>query len=232
MPQTPVFERLLGKGWLPADRAQHPLGGLQGRSLGPYRLAVLLGPQNRFGATYFQVFLQMSGETSPQPVLAGLHSQGRYPAYNWIEISLFSPPEAFGPWQEQQDISADPLAREMFRALGDLIPPGGHLMVEYDSQRDTAYLLARDVPPAATPLGFVMTLAGCGTSFRDWYFAEGGSEGSRKLQGFKALDQDHARSRASQTIAELLAFLDRPNSPPQEAAARDRARLLLARLDA
>ena len=84
-------------------------------------------------------------------------------------------------------------------------------MAEYDSpeQQDTARSLALGIPPIATPLGYMLFLIGCGAGFRDWHFAEGGSEGPRKLQGYKPLDRQHARLRIEQTIQELTAFLDR-----------------------
>lgn len=81
------------------------------------------------------------------------------------------------------DISANGLHRQLLQYLADLIPPGGHMMVEYDSleQQAAARSLALGSPPILTPLGYMLFLVGCGTSFKDWHFAEGGSEGPRKL---------------------------------------------------
>jgi hypothetical protein len=59
------IDGLRKKGWAPASSQEHVLGSLQGKSLGSHRLLLLIGPKNRFGATYFQVFLQNArGETS------------------------------------------------------------------------------------------------------------------------------------------------------------------------
>ncbi|MEW6329646.1 MAG: DUF1122 family protein, partial [Candidatus Micrarchaeota archaeon] len=44
---------------------------------------------------------------------------------------------------------------------------------------------------------------GCGSSWRDWYIAEGGHEGSQKLQGFKALNEKFEREGTRQNIKEL-----------------------------
>ena len=106
------------------------------------------------------------------------------------------------------------------------------MMIEYDSpeQQDTARSLALGIPPAATPLGYMLFLIGCGAGFRDWYFAEGGSEGPRKLQGYKALTKQQGRLKTEETIQELTAFLDRlPSaaSPELERVARDRALAIL-----
>jgi len=49
----------------------------------------------------------------------------------------------------------------------------------------------------------------CGASFKDWYIAEGGSEGPRKLQGYKAPDRQHAQRKANEMALELKAFLGR-----------------------
>ena len=82
-------------------------------------------------------------------------------------------------------------------------------MVEYDSpeHRRTAQSLARGIPAIATPLGYNLFLAGCGASFKDWHFAEGGLEGPRKLQGNKALNSEYARLRIEQTTRQLATFL-------------------------
>ena len=108
-------------------------------------------------------------------------------------------------------------------------------MVEYDSpeQQDTARSLALGIPPAATPLGYILFSIGCGAGFRDWYFAEGGSEGPRKLQGYKALNRQHAQLKIKETVRELTAFLSRPPSVTSELerAARDRALAILNKFE-
>ena len=191
----------------------------------------MLGTKNRNGADYFQLFLQnAAGEFNLQPIIIGLHSQGKYPAYNWIEISLLSIPVNFGTAQEILDTRAGGLTQKLFQYLVDLIPPGGHLMVEYDNpgQEETVRPLAFGIPPVATPLGYIMFLAGCDAGFKDWYFAEGGIEGPRKLQGYKALNSHHAQLKAEETIKELKAFLNKSLSNSElEKAARKRARAIL-----
>ncbi len=84
-------------------------------------------------------------------------------------------------------------------------------MAEYDSRprTSTARALAAGVPPVATPLGALLFDLGCGVAFRDWYISEGGREGPRKLQGFRAASEEHARTRGLETIAALDSFLDR-----------------------
>lgn len=221
---------LLERRWSLPAREDHPLGRLQGRALGPARLLVLLGPKNAFGASYFQVFLRLaSGRLSAEPLLLGLHNSGRYPAYNWIDVIQYQNSAAFE--------GSEGLDRRLFRLLSQLIPAGGHLMVEYESegQRLTERMLSLGVPPVATPLGYLFFLSGCGASFRDWYISEGGREGPRKLQGFKPLDAEDARRKAQSMAEELRQFLARAPSKEhrqQEGLARRLARRVLRQLKA
>ena len=60
----------------------------------------------------------------------------------------------------------------------------------------------------ATSLGSMLFRLGCGVAFKDWHFAEGGSEGPRKLQGHKALNEEHRYARAGEMATELRSFLD------------------------
>jgi hypothetical protein len=182
--RQPTIDDLQEKGWRLADSQQHPLGNLQGKGLDLYKLVVLLGPKNRVGASYFQIFLRSnSGGFSREPAVMGLYSTGSYPSYNWIEIISLSSWVNFDSGRKVLAITVNGLAQQLFQYLADLIPPGGHMMVEYDSleQQDTARSLALGIPPAFTPLGYLLFSVGCGAGFRDWYFAEGGSEGPRKL---------------------------------------------------
>jgi len=233
--QAPI-DGSLEKGWTLADNQSSLLGTLQGRGLNSYKLVVLLGPKNKFGASYFQVFLQnASGDVSHQPVVMGLHNQGEYPSYNWIEIISISSRVSFISEKQFLDIFTSGLSQQLFQYLADLIPPGGHMMVEYDSseQQDTSRSLALGIPPVATPLGYMLFLVGCGAGFKDWYFAEGGSESSRKLQGYKALNRRHRQLKNEETVQELKVFLGRlPSAAGSELekAARERAHAILSML--
>jgi hypothetical protein len=228
---------LVERRWSLPTRQDHPLGRLQGRALGPARLLVLLGPKNAFGASYFQTFLTLAdGRLSAEPLLLGLHNSGRYPAYNWIDVIRYEVSVAFDG-DERLDLAARGLDSRLFRLLSQLIPPGGHLMVEYESegQRLTERMLTLGIPPVATPLGYLFFLSGCGASFRDWYISEGGREGPRKLQGFKPLDADDAERKAGSMAKELRQFLvraPRKEHRQWEEPARRLARRVLRRLEA
>jgi hypothetical protein len=207
----------------------HPLLRLEGQRLAGGRLRLLPGPTSRFGAHYFSLHLERSGSLSHEPVLIGLHHRGPYPSYNWIEVAQVNERLTF----EGSDIviSAASL-RRLMALLGELIPPGGHLMLEYESPRwaSTARALNLGAPPAATELGDLLRAAGCAASIRNWLVPEGGREGPRKLQGFKPLDGGRALSAREARDRELRDFLASLTPGARSSAladARRRARRLL-----
>jgi hypothetical protein len=199
------------------EKAGGELAQLEGRPLGPYHLEVLQGPRNPFGAVYFQVMT--TGERKEPPALLGLISRGSYPAYNWIEVLHFN----------AENLEKGGLLLPLFRHLSALVPPGGHMMVEYESPSwsTTREALALGVPPLLTPLGQVLWQIGC-ERVRDWHIAEGGREGPRKLIGYKAFNPQTSSLRREELERELQEFLARPpGHHPLEEEARRKARLIL-----
>jgi hypothetical protein len=197
--------------WTTAPAKGHPLAQLDGKSVSKSTLKLQLGPKNRHGASYFRLSLLERGGTGSQPILLALHHSGPYPSFNWVEVTKLDRNVVLS--HHKLTLSDSDIQR-IFRYLSDLIPPGGHMMVEYESDQwtETRQGLACGIPPVATPLGGMMFNAGCGIAFKDWHFAEGGSEGPRKLQGYKALDEVHRRKRASEMSEELRSFLN--SKPP------------------
>lgn len=189
----------------------HPLAALQGQGVGDTTIQVVSGPTSRFGACYFQICLaDGEGRLSEEPALTGLFNRGFYPSHCWIEVAGTAGRVTFKDnGQIVRYLVDTPLERELFGHLASLIPPGGHLMVEYDSpeRRTTERSLAIGMPPVVTPVGYLLFSVGCGTTVRDWYISEGWNEGPRKLQGFKALNDDHMRNRALKTAREIVQFL-------------------------
>lgn len=220
--------------WYPLVEEKHPLAGLNGQPLGRMTIQVLLGPLNPVGANYFQISLRDSrGRLSDQPALVGLYHRGSYPSHNWIEVIDLADLVLLD--EEVLNLKEVALERVLWGYLADLIPPGGHLMVEYDSPRhkETKRSLAAGVPPVATPLGSLLFEIGCGVRIRDWDIAEGGNEGPRKLQGYKAFDEQHRRQRTQEMIHELRAFLNKEPSPGRggiQQRARERAASVLRAL--
>ena len=196
--------------WRPASAdLGHALSAIDGSSVGEdVTLELWLGPRNNVGSTYFRLYLRSDDLGRPrEPVVFGMQNSGRYPGFNWVEVLEWRDDL---PLDDGRTAQVPPgIERLIFQRLAELVPPGGHLMAEYDSasRSMTAKALALRVPPAGTPLGATLTAAGCGVAFRDWYIAEGGREGPRKLQGFRALDDEHERRRGLETIGALEGFL-------------------------
>lgn len=196
---------------LASARPEHPLARLDGVEVGEdVRLRVMLGPRNHVGSTYFRLHFDTSAfGRVVEPLVFGLHNSGPFPGYNWVEVIEWRDVLALADGRAVEVPAA--IERRVFQALGTLVPDGGHMMAEYDSPGRviTARALYLKVPPIATPLGALLASAGCGVAFRDWYISEGGREGPRKLQGFRAVNPEHSRTRALETLATLETFLER-----------------------
>lgn len=240
MPEPPLpshaqdrrrLDALLSRTWAIAEEKDHPLGQLQGLTLGSYRLLTLLGPKNNVGARYFQLLLvDSAGRMAQEAVAFGLYNSGPYPGYNWAEVIRYEASPRFPG--EVVDLRPAGLEEPLFRALSDLVPAGGHLMVEYESpaQKESERILTLGYPPVTSPLGYLLFRVGC-RSFRDWYISEGGREGPRKLQGYKPLNQALARERTQVMRREVEALLSGPESPHHGSYGRTARRLAKAVLE-
>ena len=176
------------------------------------------------------------------PVLEGIHSRGGRGVKGWVEVGDYFPVVHFkgrGLPVETTHLSRENLDRWIFRLLGEGVPPGGHLMfayeVPYESplHRQTQEDLMRGFPPISTAQGELLFHAGF-RLVKDWYLAEGGYEGPRKLWGEKPLNDVEARDFDLKTFLQLLAFLSRqPNRTciQRERLARGRALAIVEDLD-
>jgi hypothetical protein len=199
------LDTLTAKGWTPPG--EHPLAAVQGQAVGGVRLIVLLGPKNNVGARYFQLFAaDAQGRLSADRLALGMFNAGPYPAFNWVELTQYEPVVAFD--EQQIDIRSGGEDLALFQVLLSLVPPGGHLMVEYDSpfHEATARMLTLGYPPVTTQLGYRLFPAG-ERSYRDWYIPEGGREGPRKLQGFKPLNDEISREKTAALLTAVKAVL-------------------------
>lgn len=190
----------------------HPLAALDGVRSPRGLLRVALGPETRYGARRFR--LSADGAV----ILEALHHSGPLPSYCWIEVV------ATGALDDDAFVAVLALLRP-------LVPPGGHIMVEYDSpdRASTARALAAGVPPAATPLGEQLVRAGFAPRFKDWSIPEGGLEGPRKLQCYVPPGEGTGREWRAEAATALRTFLREraDDDRPVVAEARARARRLL-----
>lgn len=145
-----------------------------------------------------------------EPVVRLKHFAGRRSAgvAPWIEATVARDDEA--------------LAGELVRALADLLPPGGYLMVGYGDD-ETERGLKRRFPPVATPLGKALFDAGA-TWFKDWYYPEGWMEGGMKLQGNKPVSDEARRAHLAALHMEVEEWLRRAADTDDELVRRARRR--------
>ncbi len=208
------------------------LRSLDGKRVG--RFITMLGPLEAGrgrGESRFRVNLRDHGKRIwDPPIISGLFFEGLGKWYRpWVEVDYR---RSIGAHGEAYSLTLDEEER-LFRLICDLIPPGGHIMVKYSSHPLTARALIFGVPPAATPLGYLMYRGGC-RWYKDWYFAEGFMEGEEKLQASKPLDESRMRSKTAQIRDELREYLRSerdPSQPEMESVCRDLARRILDRPD-
>ena len=187
----------------------------------------------RVGWIYLAVaIIRDEGESSRTALMMGIVSGGGRGVMPWVDGRIY--PSVEFPDGSILDTRAAGLEAGLVNLIGELIPPGGHLMIEYESpgQEETHAELLLRVPPAATYLGAMMFRAGFRGHFKDWYISEGGHEGPRKLQANKSPTPDAAREALAANLAELREFLERepPDDPDDRAIierAQERARDLL-----
>lgn len=208
----------------------HPLRRLDARRLGPYSLRLdQLRPAEKSGWWRFDLTLTDAGGDFAPPVIEGVYSAGGRGVRPWIEVLAYEP--VLGRREDTLGLAERGWEQELFAALGELVPPGGHLMVgcETPPHQETYQALLKGVPPAATPLGAVLFGAGF-RKVKFFYLAEGGWEGQQKLWAEKPVNEAMGRDWEAATAEELRKFLA---SPVEAAAARHcqpRAQQLLAEL--
>lgn len=220
------IESLLARDWSVPEG--HQLASLGGLAVGACRLIVLLGPKNNVGSRYFQLFLaDAAGHLSRDHLALGLYNAGPYPGYNWVEMAHYVPGAVFDDHAVDIAASGDDLA--LFEGLSALVPPGGHIMVEYDSpdQQATARILTLGYPAATSPIGYRLFQVGC-RSYRDWYISEGGREGPRKIQAFKPFNDEIEREKTAALLRDVQAVLAAPDGHGEwgEIARRNAAAIL------
>ena len=174
----------------------HPLQSLDGKELGEFKLRLTQLKQLRLsGWKGFTLHLQgKRGRLSAFPIVRGIFSSGgRNGVKSWMDINYFE--EA--TFNDDQlsviiNLSEQALDRQLFSYLAGIIEPGGHIMVSYEDENqiliDTLTSLAIGIPLAVTPLGELLWWSGF-QLMKDWYLAEGGHEGPRKLWAEKAPDK-------------------------------------------
>lgn len=168
---------------------------------------------------YFTIHLVRDDQSSSDSIFSGIFSAGQPSRgiVGWLDGDYFD--TAIFAGEERVVLGELNLDVELFRILGGLVSPGGSMMISYSFfskasrvHRDTKAGLDRGYPPAATPLGFLLFMAGSGMGFKDWRLAEGGREGPEKLQGYKPPNRQAADEKAERMLQELQVFISHPHT--------------------
>jgi hypothetical protein len=170
---------------------ENPLYALDGKKLGEHTLHVGAVQKGAFAGVFSFSLL-----VKEQTIVSGLYYTGSKWIRPWMEID-------YTPITGSE---RDSIGEALFQLLSELIPPGGHLSVSYLDHKVTARALLAGVPPAATPIGFLLWRSGF-RWFKDWYFAEGWKEGGIKLQGEKPLNEARKRANTQKIVEEVTDFL-------------------------
>ncbi|MFQ5892938.1 MAG: DUF1122 family protein [Nitrospinota bacterium] len=203
-----------------------PLEALDDRSVGPYTLHLARCEPLARRSGWRRIALSLtdgSGQPADGPVVEGFYSVAGLRIGSWLDCDVY-PVQAFDG--READLAAEGVTLELFRLVGEAIT--SHCMVAYEVWERTAPLHAvteqsyqLGIPPAATPVGELLVAAGCVAGFKDWYIAEGGTEGPRKLQAEKP-PTGAAREAALTTLAHsLTTYLARRPGAGGEAVERD-----------
>jgi hypothetical protein len=196
------------------------LKNLDDKNVNGYTLHMGELKQLRFsGWKGFRLYVRDSrGMLSSSPVIKGIYSVGgKYGVKPWMDLEYYEELEFLEEKETTNSLilSSNRLDRKLFMNLGNIIPPGGHLMVSYDGEQiihsNTAKSLSIGIPPAATPLGFLIFHGGF-ELIKDWYLSEGGHEGPRKLWGEKAPDHTWAKTFYEKAAQQLHQFLEAENN--------------------
>lgn len=161
--------------------------------------------------------IALADESDTEFLLAMKVFWGRVPYYRpWVEVFSIIPEiklrdrvfKYFGSEVEKW----------LMVSLGNALPPGSSIFVEYVNDEITSQEISGGVYPPFTRLGYVILKSGF-TWFKDWYYSEGLREGNIKLQAQKPLAQEDFKRQINEIrrVAESL-LKKNPNIPPWNSA--------------
>lgn len=220
------------------------LASLQDSSLGPFTLQVQYQPRHRVGHFDVELFLlNKEGKRSRDPLVTGIYSKGNpsNKIFSWLDIHYL---DCFTFDNGDADFLSEieGLAEGLFGMLGYCIPPGGMIMCSYitdmvwriespihEQTRRCLQVHSLNIPPAATPIGRLLVAAGCCNIKAGAYDVQGSS----RLAGEKALDQEYEKSFSQRLITQLEEYLEKATNPEYkdiEAICRANAGVILDKM--
>ena len=200
------------------------LTALQDRSLGPFTLQIKYEPRRRVGHFDVELFLKnKEGQRSREPIITGIYSKGNPSSriFSWLDIHYLDR-FAFNHGDAGSLSEMEALSRRLFEMLGSVIPLGGMIICSYITDvawgvesllhkvtRRCIALNSLEIPPAATPLGRLLVAAGCLNIKAGAYDVQGSS----RLAGEKALDEEYEKRFTHRLIRQLEECLGREPNP-------------------
>ena len=176
-------------------------------------LSTKISPALFTGCVHFDCLLKnQQGFLSTTAVFSGIFNQGQQDtSLGYVDGDYF---ENVAFQSINISLTDTGLDVPFFKILGELVPSGGSLLVSYtplvDESRvhkETEQALGRGYPPVATPLGYLLFLAGCGMKLKDRRYTQDKREISGKLQGFKPLNAEERKRKGLSLIRELHQFI-------------------------
>lgn len=203
------------------------LASLQDHTLGPFALHIQYQPRRRVGHFDLDIFLKdKKDKRSLEPIITGVYSKGNPSSriFSWLDIHYLGC-FAFDNGDLGFLSEQDGLAKELFRMLGGVIPPGGMIICSYvtdvawgiessihEQTRRCLQVHSLGIPPAATPIGRLLVAAGCCNIKAGAYDVQGSS----RLAGEKALNKEYEKRFKQRLIMQLEKYVRRePNAEYQ-----------------
>lgn len=202
---------------------------LDGKCIGNVHLVLANVEEGRYQEEKnFELLAEHDGSRTESPLVAGKYYRGRQHYSPWLEISHY--PELKFDDGTEHNLRESGEHQKLFDVLSGLLPPGSHMMVAYTQHRETRRALEVQVPPPATPIGRCLWVSGF-TWFKDWYIAEGFTEGDVKLQGNKPTSKKRKEKHIKEVRENLENYLDNETSDAEvHQNARKRAKDILQNL--
>jgi len=206
---------------MPEDGNQEKaLKFIHARKIGPYTTHLQFQPRRRVGHFDISLFLKDGdSKISDRPLIEGIYSKGNrsQKTQGWFDIH-YADRADFGDRNPVVLSRLDRCAEDVLEMIGRAIEPGGMIFVslitdmvwEIESElhrvtRDCLSTRSLEIPPAATPLGQLLFIAGC----RNVKSQAFDVQGSSRIAGEKAPNPDIDRQFTQKLKTQLQEFLDR-----------------------
>jgi len=201
-----------------------PLKSLDNKKLGPFLTEMEYWPKKRVGHFDVSIFIQnKKGRRSCSPVVSGIFSKGNriQHIFPWFDIHYIDQID-FGGKNPVKLSEKGSLTIDLFRWIGRVIPSGGMIFLSYltdilwgmkselhEFTRQSLSLSSLRIPPAATPLGYLLFMSGCRNIKSEAYDVQG----SGRLAGEKSLNTSYEVMFSQKLFKQLRLYLNQePNS--------------------